>query len=215
MIGNFGQAEVFSFHATKFVNSFEGGAVVTNQDQLAEKVRWMINFGFRGYDNVVSLGTNGKMGEISAAMGITSLESMDQFISKNYANYCLYHQVFDGLPGVKIITYDKREKNNYQYIVVEIDQQTTGIDRDLLFKILLAENILARRYFYPGCHAMEPYRADASASQHVLPETEKLSSKVLVFPNGTALEDDDIYTIGDIMNVVITNSGQIVDRLRL
>ncbi len=75
MIGNFGDAEVFSFHATKFFNTFEGGAVVTNDDELADKMRLMRNFGFAGYDNVIYLGTNGKMTEISAAMGLTGLES--------------------------------------------------------------------------------------------------------------------------------------------
>jgi dTDP-4-amino-4,6-dideoxygalactose transaminase len=71
MIGNFGDAEVFSFHATKFLNTFEGGAIVTNDDNLAATVRLMRNFGFAGYDKVVYVGTNGKMSEISAAMGLT------------------------------------------------------------------------------------------------------------------------------------------------
>src|SRR5205085_11055845 len=66
MIGNFGDAEVFSFHATKFVNAFEGGAIVTNSDELAAKIRLMKNFGFAGYDEVIYVGTNGKMSEVSA-----------------------------------------------------------------------------------------------------------------------------------------------------
>ncbi|MBV9268734.1 MAG: aminotransferase class I/II-fold pyridoxal phosphate-dependent enzyme, partial [Acidobacteriaceae bacterium] len=77
MVGNFGSAEVFSFHATKFLNTFEGGAIATNDDELAAKIRLMKNFGFRGYDNVEYIGTNGKMTEISAAMGLTGLESLD------------------------------------------------------------------------------------------------------------------------------------------
>ncbi len=77
MIGGFGDAETFSFHATKFINTFEGGAVVTNNDGLAEKMRLMKNFGFSGLDNVIYIGTNGKMSEIAAAMGLTSLEDMD------------------------------------------------------------------------------------------------------------------------------------------
>ena len=70
MIGSFGLAEVFSFHATKFLNSFEGGAVVTNDDDLAGKIRLMKNFGFAGYDEVMYIGTNGKMTEVCAAMGL-------------------------------------------------------------------------------------------------------------------------------------------------
>ncbi|WP_255427245.1 DegT/DnrJ/EryC1/StrS aminotransferase family protein [Sphaerospermopsis sp. LEGE 00249] len=80
MIGNFGSAEVFSFHATKFMNTFEGGAIVTNDDELNQKLRLMKNFGFAGMDKVIYLGTNGKMSEVSAAMGLTSLESMEDFI---------------------------------------------------------------------------------------------------------------------------------------
>ena len=80
MIGGFGDAETFSFHATKFINSFEGGAVVTNDDDLARKMRLMKNFGFSGLDNVIYIGTNGKLNEASAAMGLTSLESLDKFV---------------------------------------------------------------------------------------------------------------------------------------
>ena len=79
MIGGLGDAEIFSFHATKFFNTFEGGAVCTNDDELAAKIRLMKNFGFSGKDNVIYVGTNGKMSEISAAMGLTSLESVDDF----------------------------------------------------------------------------------------------------------------------------------------
>jgi dTDP-4-amino-4,6-dideoxygalactose transaminase len=92
MIGNFGDAEVFSFHATKFFNTFEGGAVVTNSDELAAKMRLMKNFGFAGYDNVIYIGTNGKMNEVCAAMGLTSLESLDEFVAINERNYEQYRQ---------------------------------------------------------------------------------------------------------------------------
>lgn len=86
MIGNFGGAEVFSFHATKFLNSFEGGAIVTNDDDLAQKIRWMTNFGFSGYDRVDYLEINGKMTEVCAAMGLTSLEDIDNIIAANHRN---------------------------------------------------------------------------------------------------------------------------------
>ena len=76
-IGGFGRCEIFSFHATKFFNTFEGGAVLTNDDALAAKMRLMRNFGFSGYDNVIYIGTNGKMTEVCAAMGLTSLESVE------------------------------------------------------------------------------------------------------------------------------------------
>lgn len=81
MLGTFGECEVFSFHATKFLNCFEGGAVVTNNDDLAEKMRLMRNFGFQGFDNVVYLGVNGKLTEIHAAMGLTNLEAIEDIIA--------------------------------------------------------------------------------------------------------------------------------------
>src|ERR1035441_9571296 len=87
MIGGFGLAEVFSFHATKFCQTFEGGAIVTDNDELATKIRLMKNFGFGGYDNVIYIGTNGKMTEICAAMGLTNLESLEDFVAANRRNY--------------------------------------------------------------------------------------------------------------------------------
>jgi len=89
MLGSSGMAEVFSFHATKFVNCGEGGAVVTNDDRLAQKMRLMRNFGFAGIDQVIYVGTNGKMSELSAAMGLTSLESVDEFVAANRRNHQL------------------------------------------------------------------------------------------------------------------------------
>jgi len=102
MIGGFGDVEVFSFHATKFLNSLEGGAVVTNDDELAKKIRLMKNFGFTHYDQTDYVGTNGKLNEVSAAVGLTNLESMDDFITANYRNYEEYVKELSELPGVEI-----------------------------------------------------------------------------------------------------------------
>src|SRR5207249_2174991 len=179
MIGNFGNAEVFSFHATKFLNTFEGGAVVTNDDELAAKIRLMRNFGFAGYDIVSSFGTNGKMSEVSAAMGLTSLESLEKFVAANYRNYKEYRQQLAEVPGVSLLTYNQDEKCNYHYIVLEIDEGALGITRDQLDDILWAENVLSRRYFYPGCHRMEPYRTRSVQASLSLHETEKLAARVL------------------------------------
>lgn len=209
MIGNFGEAEVFSFHATKFLNSFEGGAIVTNNADLAQKIRWMTNFGFEGYDNVTYLGTNGKMTEISAAMGLTSLEDIDNIITINYRNLQTYQRELAGIPGVNIINYNEDEYNNYQYIILEIDAEKTGITRDILVKLLHAENILVRRYFYPGCHQMEPYRSLFPHAGLLLPETEKLVQRVLSMPNGTAITTDDISKICSLIRFAMENGDAI------
>ena len=209
MIGGFGNAEVFSFHATKFFNTFEGGAVATNDDELAAKIRLMKNFGFAGYDNVIYNGTNGKMSEISAAMGLTGLENLDEFIAVNYRNYKGYQEGLAGIPGVALIRYDETEKNNYQYLVCEVDEGSAGISRDILLKILHAENVVARRYFYPGCHKMEPYRSFFPHSGLLLPQTELLSQRVLSLPTGTAVEQEDIAKICRIISLAVAHSGEI------
>ena len=199
MIGGFGDAEVFSFHATKFLNSSEGGAVVTDNAELAEKIGLMKNFGFTYYDKTAVIGTNGKMSEISAAMGLTNLESMDEFIDVNRLNYEQYAQELAGLKGLTLLTYDEKEKCNYQYVVLEIDQTKTILSRDQLMEILHMENVLARRYFYPGCHLMEPYRSYFPHAGLLLPETERLTDRVLCLPTGTGVDGSQIDLICQIL----------------
>ncbi|MGB3653596.1 MAG: aminotransferase class I/II-fold pyridoxal phosphate-dependent enzyme [Rivularia sp. (in: cyanobacteria)] len=212
MIGSFGNAEVFSFHATKFCNSFEGGAIVTNDSELANKIRKMKNFGFSDYDRdrAEYLGINGKMNEVSAAMGLTSLESIDDFISINRKNYKYYQQELSNIPGVNLITYDEGERCNYQYIIVEIDELVTGITRDKVYKILWAENILAKRYFYPGCHNMEPYRSRIADMGLMLTNTRHLAARVLALPTGTAIGRREISKICQILKLA-TSGGNLIN----
>jgi len=205
MVGNFGQAEVFSFHATKFINAFEGGAIATNNDDLNQKIRLMKNFGFVNYDKVVYLGTNGKMPEVSAAMGLTSLESIDEFIEVNRRNYYAYREGLARLPGVSLFSVNESERHNYQYVVVEIDEVQAGVSRDLLVDILHAENVIARRYFYPGCHRMEPYRSYFPHAGLLLPETERLAQRVLILPTGTAISEEDVREICKIIRLAVSN----------
>jgi dTDP-4-amino-4,6-dideoxygalactose transaminase len=213
MIGNFGDAEVFSFHATKFFNSFEGGAVTTNDDALAEKMRLMKNFGFAGYDNVIYIGTNGKMNEVSAAMGLTSLDSMDSFIATNQRHYEQYRRELFTVPGVDLINYDGAERCNYQYVVLEIDERETRIGRDELLQILWAENVIARRYFYPGVHRMEPYRTLYPTAAGALPATERLSARVLLLPTGTAVDEEMVLSICRIIRLAVEHGAEATSRL--
>jgi len=206
MIGNFGDAEVFSFHATKFLNSFEGGAVVTNNVALAEKMRFMRNFGFAGYDDVDFVGTNGKMTEVCAAMGLSSLDCINDLIEVNRQNYRAYKRGLEGIPGVSLFSYDETEKCNYQYVVIEIDKAVAGIDRDTLQRVLHAENILARRYFYPGCHQMEPYRSYFPHARLLLSETEKLTERVLSLPTGTSVDTESVDKIVQLISLIVRTS---------
>jgi len=212
-IGGFGRCEIFSFHATKFFNSFEGGAVATNDDSLAEKMRLMRNFGFRGNDNVIYIGTNGKMTEVCAAMGLTSLESMDEFVEINRRNYHAYRRELDGIPGLMLMAYDESERTNYQYIVVEVDEHEAGLGRDELVQVLTAENVLARRYFFPGCHRMEPYRSYFPHASLTLPETEKLSRRVMVLPNGASVDEQAIEKICRVVGTAVASADAVRARL--
>ena len=203
MIGNFGNCEVFSFHATKFINSFEGGAVVTNDDALADKLRLMRNFGFQGFDNVIYLGINGKMTEVCAAMGLTSLAAMDEIIAINRRNYESYYAGLTDLTGISLTQFDPTERNNYQYVAVEIDPQIAALDRDELVAVLHAENVLARKYFWPGCHQMEPYRSLQPATAQSLPETEALASRIMLLPTGQAVSEETIKLICGIIRTAM------------
>ena len=121
-LGAFGDAEVLSFHATKVLNSFEGGAVLTNNAALANDVRLMRNFGFAGVrSSVKRLGVNAKMSEASGAMGLTSLESFDRFCRRNRRNYELYREGLKSVPGLRLYQYDSSESHNYHYIIIECD----------------------------------------------------------------------------------------------
>ncbi|HCL92076.1 MAG TPA: DegT/DnrJ/EryC1/StrS family aminotransferase [Bacillota bacterium] len=209
MVGSFGRCEVFSFHATKFLNTFEGGAVVTNDDALAEKMRLMRNFGFAGYDRVIYLGVNGKMTEVCAAMGLTSLDSIDEIIAINRRNYAVYQEGLRELPGVSLIQYNPAEKNNYQYVVVEVDPETAPLNRNELVSVLHAENVLARKYFWPGCHRMEPYRSLQPNSALLLPETERVAARVMVLPTGQAVTPEMIQTICAILRSAFAQSASV------
>lgn len=213
MLGGHGDAEVFSFHATKFFNTFEGGAVTTNDDGLAEKIALMRNFGFTGHDQVDALGINAKMSEISAAMGLTLLDELDGLIRRNRECYDHYRRELDGVPSLEVVTYDEHERNNYQYVVLEIDEELAGIHRDEIVELLNAENVLARRYFYPGCHRMEPYRSSSRAAGFRLPQTELVAGRLLTLPSGAAVSADDVMRITDTIRFIIREACAITARL--
>lgn len=199
MIGGFGLCEVFSFHATKFFNTFEGGAVTTNDDKLAEKIRLMRNFGFIGFDNVVYIGTNGKLTEVCAAMGLTALESLDEVIATNKRHYMHYREGLRGIPGLSVIHYDDRERCNYQYVVCEVEPDACPLSRDQFVAALHAENVLARKYFWPGVHRMEPYRSHFPHAGLLLPATERVAPRVFLLPTGTAVSDETVETICELI----------------
>jgi dTDP-4-amino-4,6-dideoxygalactose transaminase len=203
MIGGFGRAEVFSFHATKFFNCFEGGAVATNEDELATSIRYMRNFGFETYDKAVFPGTNGKMPEVCAAMGLTNLDFLPTIVATNRHNHAAYTRAFEGIPGVSILPYDAAESNNWQYVIAEVDARCP-VSRDDIVAALHAEGILARKYFWPGCHNMKPFKELFPHAGLVLPNTPKVAERVIVLPTGTALPEDAVATIADVISAMVT-----------
>jgi dTDP-4-amino-4,6-dideoxygalactose transaminase len=212
MLGGFGACEVLSFHATKFLSTFEGGAVVTNDSALADRLRLLRNFGFRGADNVVQIGVNAKMPEICAAMGLTGLESIDEIIATNRRNHDAYARALSGIRGLKLLGYSDADRSNYQYVVVEVADDF-GVERDVLARVLQAEHVLVRRYFYPGCHEMEPYRLLYPDAGQSLPHTTALCKRVLCFPTGSAVDARHIETIGTVLGWIGAHGREIARRM--
>jgi dTDP-4-amino-4,6-dideoxygalactose transaminase len=214
MVGSFGACEILSFHATKFINSFEGGAIVTNNDDLAAKTRLMRNFGFAGYDRVIYLGTNGKMTEVCAAMGLSSLDALDEVVAINRTNYAAYGRALTGLPGISLIDYPAHERNNYHYIVIDVDPDRSPLDRDELVAVLHREQVLARKYFWPGCHKMEPYRSLQPNAGLLLPHTERISARIIVLPNGQSVDEAGIGTIVQILRTALEHAHAVRAKLQ-
>jgi dTDP-4-amino-4,6-dideoxygalactose transaminase len=214
-IGRFGACEVFSFHATKFVHCGEGGAITTNDDALAERLRLLRNFGFAGYDDVTEIGTNAKMSELAAAVGLTSLDNMSTIVAVNRANHSTYRRTLAGIPGIKLLSHDENESSNYQYVIVEVDERKAALSRDELTAVLAAENVLARRYFFPGCHRMVAYRDRGAVHAAPLPVTERLAELVLALPTGMQVDEAAIMRIAGIIRTAVENASALRHRLRL
>ncbi len=205
-IGGFGTAEVFSFHANKYVNSFEGGAIVTNDAVVAGRARAMRNFGITPDRKVAFAGTNAKLTEGAAAMGLTSLESMPDFAAANRANHRRYRAGLAGVPGISVREQADGEVANHQYLVIEVDAALAGIHRDRLHELLTRNNVLSRPYFHPACHQLLPYadRPDRHAPLP-LPRAEALADRVLALPTGTAVTATDIDRISDLIRRLVPN----------
>lgn len=212
-MGRLGTASVVSFHATKFVQGLEGGVIFTADRELAERLRLLRNFGFQGFDNVVSLGTNAKMNEFCAAMGLGCLEALDTLVATNRANRDAYRHALDGLRGLTIYELDEQEASNFQYLIVEVDPDRCPFTRDELVAILQAENIIARRYFTPGCHRSMPYRARPRRGTDRLTVTEQLCDSLIALPTGTGVNAADISEIGSILLEAYDTAAEVRQRI--
>ena len=202
LIGNFGDAEVFSLHATKAFHCGEGGAITTADDGLAERLREIRNFGFVAADTTTRLGINAKMPELSAALGLANLEALAESISRSRRVIECYQAGLRTVPGIEIRPCTA-PRHNFHYAVAELDQGSSGISRDLLVEVLESENVLARKYFFPGCHKLAPYHDESCDS---LPHTEFAAERSLILPAGPEMSPALVDSVCELLGDIVSNA---------
>lgn len=195
--GNFGDAAMFSFHATKVFNTIEGGAVCHSDQALCDRLAQWRNFGITGPETVEYAGGNAKMNEFCAAMGICNLRHVDGEIAKRKRVAERYWDNLEGIEGLSFPAAQPDVKANYAYLPIVIDPARFGATRDDVFKALAANGIGARKYFYPLTCDYECYR-DAFAASDV-PVARDIASKVLTLPMYADLTLEDVDPICDIV----------------
>ncbi|UBU18040.1 aminotransferase class I/II-fold pyridoxal phosphate-dependent enzyme [Nonomuraea gerenzanensis] len=208
-VGGFGTAEIFSFHATKFVNSVEGGVITTDDDAYAARVRALRNQGIDPGGRIAGPGTVARMNEFCAAMGLTSLDAIDTIVAANRRNQAVYEEHLAGVPGVSVRGQAPGERANHQYLVIEVEEALAGISRETVLEDLLRYDVHARRYFSPICHQVEPYRS--APERHLplpLPRAEALASRVLSLPTGPTVEPGDVAAVCAIIKESVARAGR-------
>ena len=188
---NWGDLSMLSFHATKVFNTFEGGALVTNDEKLKNRIDFLKNFGFADEVTVVAPGSNGKMDEFRAAYGLLQLEIVDGEIAKRRKVAERYRAELADVPGLKMLYDLPGVTHNYAYFPVLVDEARYGMSRDALYDKLKASNIYSRRYFYPLCSDFPTYRGLPSAAPANLPVATEVAQKILCLPIYADLTADD------------------------
>jgi len=194
-VANFGDASIFSFHATKVFNTIEGGAVTYKEENLKAKLNNLKNFGITGPESIEDIGGNAKMNEFQAAMGICNLRHIDNEIKKRKTVVERYIERLSGIKGIKICQSQERVKSNYAYFPVVFDRYK--FDRDEVFEKLKSQNIYARKYFYPLTSSFECYkdRFDVNAT----PVARDIADNILTLPLFADLSLHDVDRICDII----------------
>ncbi|AMO35707.1 DegT/DnrJ/EryC1/StrS family aminotransferase [Thauera humireducens] len=201
-IGGFGIAEVFSLHATKLLNGFEGGYITTNDDELAALMRRKRNFGYSGESSIDTLGLNGKLNEVHAASALASLDKLPVVISRNHARLDAYQQAFRGIPGISWIPYPGDEATNAEFPLLKLATDWP-IPRDALVSILRAEGALARAYYAPALHLQDDSR------HRSLPVAEALAQCIVQMPTGEMVNTTDIARLASLVQFVSSNAAAI------
>jgi dTDP-4-amino-4,6-dideoxygalactose transaminase len=191
----FGDASMFSFHATKVFNTIEGGGVSCADPALKERLIQWSNFGIEGPEEVKYAGANSKMNEFAAAMGICNLRHVDKEIAKRQVVAERYWSQLEQIPGLKMPKPSANIKYNYAYMPVLIESVEFGATRDDVFAALSKEGVNARKYFYPLTSDFECYEGQFAPSQEVTPVAYDVANKVLTLPMYADLSLDDVDRI--------------------
>jgi len=206
-VGSFGQAEIFSLHASKLINGFEGGYLTTNDTELADRLSKIRGFAFSGPDKVLELGTNAKLNEMHAAMALASLDDLEDQVERNKACYRTYQRTLSGLEGIRLLTFDEAELTSYKNIVVELTDKWP-LTRDITIRLLNAEGILARAYYSPPLHS-KPTNYPVVISPLLL--TEYLAERYLLLPCGYLTTLESIEMVVDLLRFLNAHSQEILE----
>ncbi len=202
-IGAFGDATMFSFHATKLFHTAEGGALLVRDPALKRRIDLLKNFGIKNEFEVMMPGINGKMNELQAAMGLEVLEYVEQERQGRSRVAALYRARLQDIPGLSFNPVSPHVRNSYQYCVVRFDAVVCGKNRDQIYDGLKAFNIFTRKYFYPLCSEFSCYRQLPSAHPDNLPIAHRVASEVLSLPFFGGLSDDDVHQVCDALEYLL------------
>lgn len=198
-IGNYGDITMFSFHATKLFNTFEGGCLAYNRSYLKDKIHNLRNFGIRNEEEVVDIGINGKLNEIQASIGLLNLDIFENEVKKRLKVKNTYIENLNDIEGIKIPKIPKNTTDSAQYFPI-IFENEFNVSRDDVYDMLKEYNVFARKYFYPICSDFKPYRSLKSSSKDNLKVADDIKNKVLCLPYYGDLELADVYKICEIIN---------------
>jgi len=204
-VGTFGRAEGFSIHATKLINGFEGGYLVTNDHELADRLKLMRGFGIPEEDEIVCFGMNAKLNEIHAAMAMASMDDLDELVERNRQRYLAYRELLDGIEGLTIRLFDEREQTSFKNILVRLNGEWP-LSRDDTLAILQAEGALARPYYSPALHT---YKAGFETRSGYLPVAERISQEFLLLPCGDQMDLSDITVLVELLGFVAAHAVEI------
>lgn len=191
-VGSFGDISMFSFHATKVFHTIEGGGLTYSDSTLVKKLNDFKNFGLSTPETMEEVGTNAKMTEFSAAMGLCNLRHIDQEIAKRKAVYERYVQNLKNIPGIQLISYRENMKPNYSYFPVVFDKEIFGKDRDEVANLLNQNDIVPRKYFYPAANEFEFYQKNFPSRT---PVAQHIADNILTLPMHANLSLEDVDRI--------------------